>query len=100
MIVSNTEPLIKFLNDSYMIDLNTKNGITNSELRKNYENYCLRNNLSCNTSGLAINIGNAVKKVFGDVKKKAPNATVYTLAPKNADELKTKIHIDSITKWW
>ncbi|WP_405265313.1 hypothetical protein [Methanobrevibacter sp.] len=100
MIVSNTDPLIKFLNENYEIDLNTKNGITNSELRKNYENYCIRNNLSCDTSGLAINMGNAVKKVFGNVKKKATNATVYSLAPKPHDDMKTKIYIDSETQWW
>ena len=51
------------MNEKYEIDLNTKNGITNSELRKNYENYCIRNNLSCDTSELAINMGNAIKKV-------------------------------------
>ena len=100
MIVSNTDSLTKFLNENYEIDLSTKKGITNSELRKNYENYCLRNNLSCDTSVLAINMGNAVKKVFGDVKKKASNATVYTLVPKKADELKTKIYLDSETQWW
>ena len=100
MIVSNTDPLTKFLNESYTVDLDTKEGITNSELCENYENYCIRNDLSCDTTSLSINMGNAVKKVFGKVKKKASNATIYQLVPKTDDDLKRKIYIDSGKYWW
>lgn len=100
MIVSNTDPLTKFLRESYEEDENKNETITNRELRDDYENYCNRNNLSCDTSGLAINMGNAVKNVFGDVKKKASTDTCYFLIPKDKSDLLTTYHLCNDKKWW
>lgn len=65
-----------------------------------YENYCNRNNLSCDTSGLAINMGNAVKNVFGDVKKKSGKDTNYFLIPKDESDLLTTYHLCNDKTWW
>ncbi|WP_346661748.1 hypothetical protein [uncultured Methanobrevibacter sp.] len=100
MIVSNTDPLTKFLRENYVADENQEETITNSELRDNYENYCHRNNISCDTSGLAINMGNAIKKVFGDVKKKAANDTRYFLRAKDETDLLTTYHVNTTVQWW
>ena len=100
MIVSNTNPLTKFLRESYVTDEEHVETVTNRELRENYENYCQRNNLSCDTSKLAINMGNSVKKVFGDVKKKATKDTQYFLKPKDETDLLITYHINSTKQWW
>lgn len=100
MIVSNTDPLTKFLRESYEEDELKEETVTNQELRDNYENYCNRNNLSCDTSNLAINMGNAVKKVFGDVKKKTSNDTRYYLIPKDESDLLTTYHLCKDKEWW
>ena len=100
MIVSNTDPLTKFLRESYEVDESKTETVTNQELRDDYENYCNRNNLSCDTSELAINMGNAIKKVFGNIKKKAANATQYFLIPKDESDLLTTYHLFNDKKWW
>ena len=100
MIVSNTDPLTKFLRESYEKDNDKIETVTNRELRDEYENYCNRNNLSCDTSGLAINMGNAVKNVFGDVKKKSGKDTKYFLIPKDESDLLTTYHLCNDKKWW
>ena len=100
MIVSNTDPLTKFLRESYEVDESKTETITNQELRDDYENYCNRNNLSCDTSELAINMGNTIKKVFGNIKKKAANATQYFLIPKDESDLMTTYHLFNDKKWW
>ena len=45
-------------------------------------------------------MGNAVKKIFGDVKKKATTATRYFLKAKDETDLLTTYHLNSTTQWW
>lgn len=100
MIVSNTDPLTKFLRENYTKDEERTETVTNSDLRENYINYCNRNNLSCDTGKLSINMGNAVKKVFGDVKKKASNDTKYYLKVKDTEEELRTYHLDTTNDFW
>ncbi|PWB87888.1 hypothetical protein [Methanobrevibacter thaueri] len=100
MIVSNTDTLTKFLRENYVVDEEKVDTVSNAELRDNYQNYCNRNNISCDTTKLAQNMGNTVKKIFGDVKKKATNATRYFLKPKDETDLLTTYYINSTKQWW
>lgn len=100
MIVSNTDPLSKFLRETYTVDEDQKETISNSEIRSTYENYCMRHDLTCNTSNLAITMGNKIKEVFGDIKKKATNDTLYFLKIKNEDENSIVYYIDTNYNWW
>ena len=101
MIVSNTDPLSKFLRETYVVDEDKVETISNKEIILSYENYCMRENLICDTTGtLPIIMGNAVKNVFGDIKKPTATNTLYYLKAKNQRDNNTQYHIDSNYKWY
>ena len=83
MIVSDTNPLIKFLMEEYMEDKQQENLISNSRLCDNYKNYCLRNKIIFDSRNINANMGRAIKDVFGtDIKKAKRDGNYYFLQPK------------------
>ena len=55
MIVSDTNPLIKFLMEEYMEDKQKHEMISNARLCENYKNYCLRNNITFDSKNINAN---------------------------------------------
>lgn len=83
MIVSNTNPLVKFLMEEYMEDKTKKNLIKNSTICENYKNYCMRNNITYHSKGINANMGRGIRDVFGvDVRKEKSDGNYYFLQPK------------------
>lgn len=83
MIVSDTNPLIKFLMEEYMEDKQKHEMISNARLCENYKNYCLRNNITFDSKNINANMGRAIKDVFGtDIKKEKRDGNYYFLQPK------------------
>ena len=83
MIVSNTNPLVKFLMEEYMEDKTKENLIKNSTICENYKNYCMRNKIPFNSKGINANMGRGIRDVFGvDVKKEKRDGNYYFLKPK------------------
>lgn len=86
MIVSNTNPLTKFLMENYERDDSGENLIKNSTMCENYKNYCLREHLTFHPNEINANMGRAIKNVFGDVKQKKRDGQYYSLKLKTPIE--------------
>lgn len=83
MIVSDTNPLIKFLMEEYMEDKQRENLISNSKLCEYYKNYCLRNKITFDSKNINANMGRAIKDVFGtEIKREKRDGNYYFLQPK------------------
>ena len=83
MIVSNTNPLVRFLMENYERDDSGENIIKNSTMCENYKNYCLREKLTFHPKEINANMGRAIKNVFGDVKQKKRDGQYYSIKPKS-----------------
>ena len=87
MIVSNTNPMTKYLLESYTVDDKQESLIKNGTICENYRNYCLREGLTYHSKGINANMGRAIKEVFGDVKKEKSDGNYYYLKPKSEVEI-------------
>ena len=90
MIVSDTNPIVKYLLETYEKDRNEKYLLTNTEICEGYKNYCLRNDITYSPNGINENMGREIKDVFGDIKKRKSKGMYYSLRVKskaNDDEI-------------
>ena len=83
IIVSNTNPIAKYLLETYEKDNQKKTLLTNKEICEGYKNYCLRNNITYTQNGIEAHMGMEIKKIFGDIKIKKTNRMYYPLKVKS-----------------
>ena len=100
MIVSNTNPMTKFLLENYVVDNGGKHLIKNATICENYKNYCLREKLTFHPKQINANMGRRIRDVFGDIKVKRSDGNYYPLKPKlNIDEESIVFQINEETHW-
>lgn len=85
MIVSDTNPIVKYLLETYEVDKTEKSLITNTEICEGYKNYCLRENITYTKNGIEAHMGREIKDVFGDIKLKKRDRMNYPLKIKSIE---------------
>lgn len=100
MIVSNTNPMTKFLLENYIVDKDGKHLVKNSTICESYRNYCLREKLTFHPNQINANMGRRIRDVFGDIKKKKADGNYYPLKQKSQkDDEDIVYQINEETQW-
>ena len=103
MIVSNTNPMTKFLLENYVVEDDGKHLIKNQTICESYRNYCLRENITYHPKQINANMGRRIRDVFGDIKIKKRDGNYYPLKQKSPTDdggivflINEEIHWDDI----
>jgi len=100
MIVSNTNPMTKFLLENYVVDNEEKHLIKNSSICDSYRNYCLREKITFHPKQINANMGRRIRDVFGDIKVKKSDGNYYPLKQKSSnDDGDIVFQINEETQW-